>query len=178
MRPWAEEARATHPVLLDRDHLLADLYGVTNVPTVIWIDEGRRIVRPPDVAFSSDAFIDFHEIDPEPHLEALRAWVRHGRVPFDEAEVAARRVEDSPDQLDARLHHRLAVHLLRDGRRAEAERHLEAAAALAPLDFTIRRSTLPLLGKDPFLGEEFLAFYAEFEEAGRPYYGRRTRRDA
>ena len=162
-------------MLLDRDHLLADLYGVTNVPTVVWIDEQRRIVRPPDVAFSSDAFIDFHGIDPAPHLEALRAWVRDDVLPFDEAEAATRRVDDPPEQLEARLHHRIALFLLREGKRDAAERHLAEAAALAPFDFTIRRSTLPLLGKDPFLGEEFLAFYAEFEEAGRPYYGRRTR---
>ena len=45
-RPWIEAARPAHPSLIDTRHVLADLYNIVNVPTVLWIDERGRIVRP------------------------------------------------------------------------------------------------------------------------------------
>ena len=41
------------------EHLLTELYAISNVPTVIWIDEDDRIVRPNSVAFSTDMFAEF-----------------------------------------------------------------------------------------------------------------------
>ena len=55
-RPWIEAARPTYPALIDTHHVVADLYNVVNVPTIFWIDERGRIVRPNDVAFGSDTF--------------------------------------------------------------------------------------------------------------------------
>jgi len=55
-RPWIEAAAATYPCLIDRDHHLADLYNMVNVPQAVWIDEEGRIVRPPETAGSMDAF--------------------------------------------------------------------------------------------------------------------------
>jgi hypothetical protein len=34
----------------DRDHRLAELYGMVNVPQAVWIDETGRIVRPTESA--------------------------------------------------------------------------------------------------------------------------------
>ena len=42
-RPFIEAAAARHPSLIDTEHRLADLYGIVNVPTLIWIDEQGRI---------------------------------------------------------------------------------------------------------------------------------------
>ena len=75
-RPWIEAARPQHPSLVDTGHLLADLYNIVNVPTVFWIDEAGRIVRPNDVAFGTDTFKHITGIESGRHLGALRAWVR------------------------------------------------------------------------------------------------------
>ena len=40
--------RPTHPSLLDPTHQLDALFGVVNIPNVIWIDESGIIVRPPE----------------------------------------------------------------------------------------------------------------------------------
>ena len=43
------KSKATHPSLIDEDHLVADLYNMVNVPQAVWIDEEGRIVRPTEV---------------------------------------------------------------------------------------------------------------------------------
>ena len=82
-RPWIEAASPSHLSLIDPQHRLAELYNMVNVPTIVWIDEQGRIVRPNDVAFGVDKFKEFTGIDPAEHLAKLRAWVRGEAPAFD-----------------------------------------------------------------------------------------------
>ena len=50
-RPFIEAAEPTHPSLVDPAHKLVELFGFTNIPYGLWIDETGTIVRPADVAF-------------------------------------------------------------------------------------------------------------------------------
>lgn len=36
-RPWIDAAKPTYPCLIDRDHHVADLYNMVNVPQATWI---------------------------------------------------------------------------------------------------------------------------------------------
>jgi len=45
-RPFIEAAQPEHPSLLDPTHQMDALFGVVNIPNVIWIDENGVIVRP------------------------------------------------------------------------------------------------------------------------------------
>lgn len=47
-RPYIEAARPAHPALLDPTHRMGALFGVVNVPSVVWIDEQGEVVRPPE----------------------------------------------------------------------------------------------------------------------------------
>jgi hypothetical protein len=47
-QPFIEAAGAEHPSLLDPTHQLDALFGVVNIPSVVWIDERGVIVRPPE----------------------------------------------------------------------------------------------------------------------------------
>src|SRR5690349_12783388 len=60
-RPWIEAGKPTYPCLIDREHHVADLYNMVNVPQAVWIDEAGRIVRPPEPA---GAFEGFRSRDP------------------------------------------------------------------------------------------------------------------
>jgi peroxiredoxin len=158
------------PVLLDRQHVLSELYAVSNVPTVIWIDEMGTIVRPNGQAFGTDTFADFTGVSSAPHLDAVRRWVRDGELPLA-PEDAARAVADlDDDEIDARLHFRFGVEARRQGRAEVAERHLRRAGELAPMDFSVRRAAMPLLGEDPF-GQGFLDLYDRWLAVGAPYHG-------
>ena len=50
-RPFAEAAHPAHPSLVDPAHKLVELFGFTNIPFGLWVDERGVIVRPSDVAF-------------------------------------------------------------------------------------------------------------------------------
>jgi len=45
-RPFIEAAQPEHPSLLDPTHQMDALFGVVNIPNVVWIDESGTIVRP------------------------------------------------------------------------------------------------------------------------------------
>ena len=76
----------------------------------------------------------------------------------------------SPAEQLARTERRLGALLHRIGRDDRAAVHFARAAELAPMDWTIRRGTMPMQGDDPF-GQAFFDFMGEWVEAGRPGYG-------
>ena len=166
--PWTEGI--SFPVLYDSNHVLTELYAISNVPTVVWIDEDDDIVRPNGVAFGSDLFTEFTGVESAPHQAAVRSWVAEGVVPIA-AEAARRAVDDlSEDEVGARLHFRIGADGLRRGDGDLARRQLARAAELAPFDWTVRRAAMPLVGQNPF-GQEFLTLYEEWKAQGMPYHG-------
>ncbi|MFZ2344988.1 MAG: thioredoxin family protein [Candidatus Microthrix parvicella] len=158
------------PVLLDRHHVLSETLAVSNVPTVVWVDEADRIVVPNWVAFSNDLFTDFHGMKSGPALDAIRGWVTRGDVPEELAVDPATIGDLSADEEAARLWFRLAVHLRDLGDDEGASQRFARAGALAPFDFTIRRAAMPLVGDDPY-GQPFFDLYGQWEGAGSPYHG-------
>jgi peroxiredoxin len=164
-RPWIEAASPSYPVAVDTAHVTAERYGITNVPSVVWVDEDDRIVKQPTIAPGDDQFVEFTRIESERHHEALRRWVREGVLP---AGVEAPSRTDAEQQ--ALAERRVAAYLQRNGDTEAARRHLAAAQELAPWDWTVRRGGIAMTGGDPFLGEEFTSFWETWDAAGRPGY--------
>jgi hypothetical protein len=158
------------PLLIDPQHVLTEVYAISNVPAVVWIDEDDRIVRPNSVAFSNDMFKEFTGAESGPHLDAVRTWVRDGGTGMSEADARAAVPDLTDDEVRARLHFRVAVEARRQGDDATARRHFARAGELAPMDFTIRRAAMPLTGVDPF-GPEFMELFGEWQAAGSPFHG-------
>ena len=166
-RPWIDAGRPSYPVAVDTAHVTAERYGITNVPSVVWVDEEDRVVKPPTVAPGDDQFAEFTQIDSARHHDALRAWVRQGVLPDSAARPAEERTDDGQRALALR---RLAAYAVRTGRPEAAGENLARAKELAPWDWTVRRGGIAMTGGDPFLGEEFLSFWEEWDGAGRPGY--------
>lgn len=164
VRPYADGI--SYPVLIDRDHLLTELFAISNVPTVLWIEADGRIARPNAAEFGTDMFVDFTGVTREAHMNAVRAWVRDGVVPDDAATTV---VDLDDDEIEGRLAFRIAVHLRRAGD-PRADSWFARAGELAPLDFTIRRASMPLTDVDPF-GEAFFELYGDWQAAGSPFHG-------
>lgn len=160
----------TYPVLLDTEHVLTELYAISNVPTVVMIDEEGRIAHPNWHAFGSDKYREYTGIDSAAQIDVVRKWVLTGNLPLTPDEAKSAVGDLTPDEESARLYFRIANHLHHQGDEDGASRNFDKAAELAPTDWTIRRAMMPLRGGDPF-GDEFFALAAEFEAAGRPFHG-------
>jgi tetratricopeptide (TPR) repeat protein len=184
-RPWIEAAAPHYPCLIDRDHRVAELYGLVNVPQAVWIDEAGRIVRPPESAGATDGFRAMDRVHftvPQPVLEerarvkaayvdALRDWARHGaasRHVLDAAAVAARLPPPDPAVAEAHARFRLGQLLLRRGQPDEAAAHLAEAARLHPQSWAIWRQAAEKDARGLAAGP---AFWARVDALGeRPYY--------
>jgi hypothetical protein len=167
-RPFVERAGATHPSLVDTEHCVADLYNMVNVPTVLWIDEDGRIVRPQDVHYVSNELASITQFHNRKPLAALRAWV-HGEAPAYAGDLIADTKVPTQDDQAARAAFALGWHLSQQGRPDAAARWFVRAGELAPHDFTIRRGSMPIRGIDP-MGPAFFEMAGAWGQAGNPYY--------
>ncbi len=185
--PWIEQAAATYPALIDREHRVAELYNLVNVPQAIWIDEAGRIVRPPEAAGAFDLLNrrdpNATEIAPElleqrketrrVYLDALRDWIRNGEAsPYALSEDAVRARMERPDPtvLAAHAHFRLGQFLLVQGREAEARTHLDAAKELHPESWAIWRQASAKLENGIAAGPEFMARVQARAGENKAYY--------
>lgn len=180
-RPWIEAAKPSHPSLIDHSHVVDELFGITNVPMSVWIDEDGEIVRPPEVAFSRrPAYKDMKipdgldpyladvlaeaskiRIEPEKYVAALRDWVSRGKespyaLPPDE--VLRRSRPRPPQEAEAAAHFELGRHLHEQGKKEAAYVHFRHAHRLQPDNWTYKRQAWsfvnPLQGpSDEFEGD-------------------------
>lgn len=173
-RPWIEAASPAYPCVIDRDHHVAELYHMVNVPQATWIDESGRIVRPPENAGSSDAFRYMDratgQMTPEQtaervhmkavYVDAIRDWVKKGDASehaFDRTAAQAHLRLPSADMARAHAHFRLAQHLKLKGKDEEAGRHFAEASRLHPRSWNIFRQSAAKAASGLAAGEDFWA---------------------
>jgi len=170
-RPWIEAATPDHPSLIDRAHVVDELFGITNVPSGVWIDEAGTIVRPPETAYPRRPDYEDREIPPdaspaeaagirevrklrteaEKYVAALRDWVEHGaesRFALALEEVLRRSRPRPPKEAEAAAHFELGQHLHRLGRAEDAVHHFREAYRLQPDNWTYKRQAWTLLDPD------------------------------
>lgn len=177
-RAFIEAARPEHPSLIDRHHVLADLFGVINIPSSIWIDENGVIVRPAEAAPAPPQATlaprltlpgkppqRFVEImaeaakirkDTQGYHAALRDWVARGaasRFALSPDEVVARSRPRDGAKAMGHAHFQLATQLEIEGHHTAAIDHFREAHRLVPDSWTFRRQAWSL----EKVGDEALA---------------------
>ena len=186
--PWIRAANPTYPCLIDERHVVAELYGMVNVPNAVWIDEAGLIVRPAETAGSTDAFrahLDrtTKQMSAEgladrasartTYFDAVRDWARHGAASGFARSVDPARNGFSPvsgDHARAAANFRLGQSLHAAGHRDAALPYLAEARRLHPESWSYRRQTWEL--EEPGKAGS-PTFWAAVDALGdTPYYPR------
>jgi len=184
--PWILAAKPTYPCLIDERHVVAELYGMVNVPSAVWIDEAGRIVRPTEVAGASDAFrtqmdrktkqmsaegIADRQRTRTAYLNALRDWTAKGTKStfvLSGEEVRRRSPGPSEEQALAAAHFRLGQYLHAQGHWEAALPYFSEARRLHPGSWSYRRQTWELEEPGKAGGPDF---WSTVDALGdRPYY--------
>jgi len=172
--PWITAAKPTYPCLIDRRHVVAELYDMVNVPTAVWIDERGKIVRPSEPAGVTDAFRKMNRTNfsiptdamnelqakRKAYQDALRDWVANGaksKFALSEAEVLRRMHTPDDSQVRAAANFRLGEYLFEKGHASAAQKYFEEAKRLRPESWNYKRQAWAL--EDPMKagGPEFWA---------------------
>lgn len=158
---WSKQAPPTYPCLIDETHRVAELYGMTNVPQAVWIDESGHIMRPAESAGTVDMVQDMNretfELPAEAvsrgaaarnaYVDALRDWVRNGAdSPYVlPAEEVKRRMRGPGEaEVVAATHAKLGQHLYAAGALDAAKQHFAEASRLCPDSWNYRRQSMML----------------------------------
>ncbi len=191
---WIEAARPEYVTVIDRDHRVADLYHMVNVPQAVWIDEQGRIVRPAEPA---GAYEGFRRMDratrtmPEDaaranaraktlYVDAVRDWVLRGAASEHALDADRARAHlDTPTEDTATAHalFRLGQLLIRCGEADEGRRRLREASERHPESWCIWRQQYGVNEAGLASGPEFWArvdglgerrYYPHIDMAGMP----------
>jgi hypothetical protein len=175
-RKYVEQAAPTHPSLVDRAHVVDELFGMVNVPNGVWIDESGTIVRAAEPAHPgrnpetesyrnldpsslpdevARVLVEAQKIrtEPERYLEMVRDWVERGadsRYVHSPTEVLSRSVPRTDASARAAAHFELGQHLEAAGDHGAAVGHWRAAHRLDPGNWTYKRNAWSL--EDPAQG--------------------------
>jgi hypothetical protein len=164
-REFVDAAAPRHPSLIDVTHEMDALFGVVNIPNVVWVDERGMIVRPaepgwpprpprpprppgeeraardPNRPARPPSFVDGGQ-DRNTYPDALRDWVEKGSASefaLSPAEVVARSQPRPIAVSQAAAEFELANHLWRAGRRDSAIAHFNTSHRLQPENWTYKR---------------------------------------
>jgi hypothetical protein len=189
---WIKAANPTYPALIDREHHVAELYNIVNVPQAVWINEEGRIVRPPEPAgaydflnkrtpeTSQEQMAELMEQGKQArlmYLDAIRDWVARGeasRYAYSEAEARAHFAQPDDSIRHAHANFRLGQHLIAKGRAEEGNAFVAEAKRLHPESWAMFREAAEKLVGGPMPGiaggADFAARVAERAAANKPYY--------
>ena len=183
-REWIEAAKPQYVSLIDREHRVAELYNMVNVPQAVWIDERGRIVRPTETAGFNDAFrsmdIATRTLPEEAqarrkqardvYIAALKDWVAKGdksSFAYSPAEAKKRLRLPTPEIVLANANFRLGRYLHAAGRKDEAEVFLQEAISLRPDSWNFWRQTADLEQVGKASSPEF---WARVQSLGNKHY--------
>lgn len=155
LRPFIEDAAPQHPSLVDQTHRMDLLFGVTNIPSGIWIDETGMIVRPHESAVPPPVTrtdrdgnsvlwgMGARAEDPQRYANRLRDWVDRGaesQYALSADEVVSRSRPRPIEVSQAAAHFELAQHFWRrEGFSERALGHFADAHTLQPENITYKR---------------------------------------
>ncbi len=167
-RPWSEAGKPTHPCVVDTTHATGSLFGFTNIPMAVWIDEDGNLVRPAESASIERSPLRDMEVPPglperldamyravkaipddaDAYRAAILDWVDNGaksRYALTPDEVIERSQPHGDDEARAAACFQLGEHLRRTVGHDAAIPWWREAHRLHPKNLTYKRQAWTLV---------------------------------
>ena len=167
-RPWSQAGAPTHPCVVDTTHVTGQMFGFTNIPMAVWIDENGNLVRPAEGASIERSPLRDMDIpeglperldamyravkaipdDADAYRAAIIDWVRKGsdsEFALTPDEVVERSQPRSADEAKAAACFELGEHLRRSVGHDAAVSWWREAHRLHPLNLTYKRQAWTLV---------------------------------
>jgi hypothetical protein len=174
VRGIIEKAKTTYTSLVDRDHVVSELYNMVNVPQAVWIDEEGMIVRPTEVSGAAISLnLKKMRRTREIYCDAVRDWVAKGRDSehvYSKAEARERMPEFTEDIATAHANFHLGQHLWNAGNQKEGAAFLQQAVDLNPDSWNFFRQMKNLKHVLGSGGPDFMLRVRQARKAGKEYY--------
>lgn len=174
--PFDAAAAPTHPSLVDPALTMVEMFGMTNVPFGLWVDELGTIVRPPEVAFAPrdpqradtareqaarlnldparqavlQEMLKHTGGDTNRYADAVRDWVANGadsQYVLPPDEVVARSRPRPAGAAQAAAEFEIGQHLHRAGHPGDAVAHFQEAHRLDPENWSYPRQAFALVDR-------------------------------
>jgi hypothetical protein len=153
-------------------HSISSAYQFINVPMGVWIDEGGRVVRPAEPAWTRNQTLKIGDksitTEGEPYVAALRDWVKNGdRSSFalSDQEFARRAKPRSAAEMEADASFKLAVWFYENDKKELAAKYWHRAQELNPDDWNYHRQEWSFTPQEA--GKKWLE---KFQKLDQPYY--------
>lgn len=186
-REFIDEAKPTYVTLIDREHHVADLYNMVNVPQSVWIDEQGRIVRPTETAGSHDSWRAMNREDmslpdesaaiiakaQETYVNAVRDWAINGAASkhvFNREQARAHLQLPDANVALANANFRLGRYLHDQGKTDEAATLFKTASDLRPESWNIYRQAMNLKELGPMGLAADQGFFERVDALGSDRY--------
>jgi len=186
-REFIDEAKPTYVTLIDREHHVADLYNMVNVPQSVWIDEHGRIVRPTETAGSHDSWRAMNREDmslpdesaaiiakaQETYVNAVRDWAINGAASkhvFNREQARAHLQLPDANVALANANFRLGRYLHDQGKTDEAAALFKTASDLRPESWNIYRQAMNLKELGPMGLAADQGFFERVDALGSDRY--------
>lgn len=186
-REFIDEAKPTYVTLIDREHHVADLYNMVNVPQSVWIDEQGRIVRPTETAGSHDSWRAMNREDmslpdesaaiiakaQETYVNAVRDWAINGAASkhvYNREQARAHLQLPNAKIALANANFRLGRYLHDQGKTDEAAALFKTASDLRPESWNIYRQAMNLKELGPMGLAADQGFFERVDALGSDRY--------
>ncbi|QOR68775.1 redoxin domain-containing protein [Cytobacillus suaedae] len=175
VKEWIDKANPTYPCLIDKSHIIAELYNMVNVTNAVWINEEGKIVRVAEPAGWNDGWrtnnLSGLEESKNNYYNTLRKWVQTGDTNkyVLQANKENNRISGPTyEQSLAAANFKMGIYLTELEKVEKARNYFNKAIELYPESWNFKRQSWSLIESQEEQRSKFKEALKELED--KPYY--------
>jgi len=147
---FIDAANTTYVQVIDAAHRISAMYNLVNVPSTVWIDERRQIVRIDEGSYAQKHELPGISFGRDDYVTMVRDWVANGADSVYAKDTAAKQHLRVPTDAEglAEANFNLGVYFQQSNHREKAEYYMSEAGRLNPDSWNYHRQNWIFDGED------------------------------